>query len=98
MVNITNNHTKFLMVTFLQIPTSFMVQSLSNPNAFSRHQQPKWETQVALGCHHIDPILLCRYDRRYSLFILEVVRRQCAEPSVFNWAAHREVVETLPLA
>ena len=33
-----------------------------------------------------------------SLFFLEIVRRQGSEPTVFNRAAHSEVVETLPLA
>lgn len=34
----------------------------------------------------------------YSSFFVEVVRRQCGEPPIFNRAAHREVVEALPLA
>ena len=33
-----------------------------------------------------------------SLLFLEIVRRQGREPTVVNRAAHREVVEALPLA
>src|SRR5262249_54408002 len=32
-----------------------------------------------------------------SLFFLPPVRRQGCEPSVLDWAAYREVVETLPI-
>ena len=33
-----------------------------------------------------------------SLFYLEIVRRQGSDPTVFDGAAHSEVVKTLPLA
>ena len=34
---------------------------------------------------------------RFWVRLLFIVRRQCGEPPIFNRAANREMVETLPL-